>query len=55
MDTHRTPHFDSINYAYYSARMACYLETVDLGVWRVTHDGIKPPKNPEKFTTSDKK
>jgi hypothetical protein len=35
--------------------MACYLEEVDLGVWRVTHDGTKPPKNPEKLTASDEK
>jgi hypothetical protein len=35
--------------------MACYLEVVDLGVWRVTHDGIKPPKNPDKPTTSEEK
>jgi hypothetical protein len=47
MDTHRPPHFDGTNFPYYSARMACYLEVVDLGVWRVTRDGMKPPKNPE--------
>jgi hypothetical protein len=35
MDTHRPPHFDGTNFPYYSARMACYLEVVDLGVWRV--------------------
>jgi hypothetical protein len=35
--------------------MACYLEVVDLGVWRVTHDRMKPPKNPEKLTTSEEK
>jgi hypothetical protein len=35
--------------------MACYLEVVDLGVWRVTRDGMKPPKNPEKPTTSEEK
>jgi hypothetical protein len=35
--------------------MACYLETVDLGVWRVTHDGMKPLTNPEKPTMSDEK
>jgi hypothetical protein len=33
--------------------MACYLEVVDLGVWRVTHDGMKPPHNPEKQTVSE--
>jgi hypothetical protein len=32
--------------------MACYLEAVDLGVWRVTHDVMKPPKKP---TTSEEK
>jgi hypothetical protein len=35
--------------------MACYLEAVDLGIWRVTHDGMKPRKNPEKPTTSEEK
>jgi hypothetical protein len=35
--------------------MACYLEVVDLGVWRVTRDGMKPPKKPEKPTTSEEK
>jgi hypothetical protein len=35
--------------------MACYLEVVYLGVWRVTHDGKKQPKNPEKLTTSVEK
>jgi hypothetical protein len=48
-------HFDGTNFPYYSARMACYLEVVDLGVWRVTSDGMKPPKNSEKLTTSDEK
>ena len=33
--------------------MVCYLEAVDLGVWRVTHDGMKPLKNPEKPTAGD--
>jgi hypothetical protein len=51
MDTHGPPHFDDTNFPYYSARMACYLEAVDLGVWRVTRDGLKPLKNPEKPTT----
>jgi hypothetical protein len=35
--------------------MACYLEVIDLGVWRVTRDGMKPPKNLEKLTTSEEK
>ena len=35
--------------------MACYLEAVDLGVWRVTRDEMKPLKNPEKPTTSEEK
>jgi hypothetical protein len=35
--------------------MACYLETIDLGVWRVTRDGMKPPKNPENLTANDEK
>jgi hypothetical protein len=55
MDTHRTPHFDDTNFLYYSARMTCYLEAVDLGVWRVTCDEMKPPKNLEKPTTSEEK
>jgi hypothetical protein len=55
MDTHRPPHFDGTNFPYYSARMACYLDAIDLSVWRVTRDGMKPPKNPEKPTTSEEK
>jgi hypothetical protein len=55
MDTHRTPHVDDTNFPYYSARMACYLEVVDLGVWRVTRDRMKPPKNPKKPTMSEEK
>jgi hypothetical protein len=55
MDSHRPPHFDVTNFPYYSTRMACYLEVVDLGVWRVTCEGMKPPKNPEKLTASDEK
>ena len=35
--------------------MACHLEAVDLGVWRVTRDGMKPIKNPKKPTKSDEK
>ena len=34
--------------------MACYLEAVDLGVWRVTRGGMNPLKNPEKPTKGDK-
>jgi hypothetical protein len=55
MDTHRPPHLDDTNFRYCSARIACYLETVDLGVWRVTHDGMRPHKNLEKLTMSDEK
>jgi hypothetical protein len=55
MDTHRPPHFDGTNFPYYSASMACYLEVVDLGVWRVTRDEMKPLKNPEKPTTREEK
>ena len=47
-DTSRPPHFDGTNFPYYKARMACHLEVVDLGVWRVTRDGMKPIKNPDK-------
>jgi hypothetical protein len=35
--------------------MAFYLEAIDLDVWRVTCDEIKPPNNPEKLTTSEEK
>ena len=55
MDTSRSPHFDNTNFPYYKARMAYHLETIDLGVWRVTHDGMKPIKNPDKPTKSEKK
>ena len=53
IDTSRPPHFDGTNFPYYKARMDCHLEAVDLGVWRVTRDGMKPIKNPEKPTKSD--
>ena len=55
MDTSRPPYFDGTNFPYYKARMACYLEAVDLGVWRVTRDGMKPIKNPDKLTKSEEK
>ena len=55
MDTSRPLHFDSTNFPYYKARMACHVEAVDLGVWRVTRDGMKPIKNPDKPTKSDEK
>ena len=55
MDTHRPPDFDDTNFPYYSARMSCYLDAIDLGVWRVTRDGLKPHKNPEKLIVSDEK
>ena len=35
--------------------MTYCLEAFDIGVWRVTHDGMKPPKNLKKLTMSDKK
>jgi hypothetical protein len=54
IDTHRSPHFDDINFSYYSARTTCYLEVVDLGVWRVTQQD-KPPKNHEKLAVSEEK
>jgi hypothetical protein len=53
MDAHRPPQFDDTNFPYCSARMTCYLEVVDLGVWRVTRDGIKPHNNLEKLIVSD--
>ena len=55
MDISRPSHFDSTNFPYYKARMACHLEAVDLGVWRVTHDGMKSIKNPDKPTKSKEK
>ena len=55
MDTSRPPHFDSTNFPYYKARMACHLEVVDLGVWRVHCDRMKPIKNPDKPTKSEEK
>jgi hypothetical protein len=54
MDTHRPPHFDGTNFPYYSARMACYLKVIDLSVWRVTRDGMKLSKDPEKPTSEEK-
>jgi hypothetical protein len=35
--------------------MTCCLEAFDIGVWRVTHDVMKLPKNLKKLTMSDKK
>ena len=55
MDTSRPLHFDGTNFPYYKARMDCHLKAIDLGVWRVTHDGIKPIKNFDKPTKSEKK
>jgi hypothetical protein len=55
MDIHRPPHFDDTNFLYYSAIISCYLEAVDLGVWRLTRDEMKPPKNLKKLATSDEK
>ena len=55
MDTARPPQFDGTNFPYYKARMACHLEVVDLGVWRVTRDGMKPIKNLDKPTRVKKK
>jgi hypothetical protein len=55
MDTHGPPHFDSTNIPYYSARIACYLEAINLGVWRVTRDKMKPRRNTDKLTASEEK
>ena len=55
MDTSRPPHFEGTNFPYYKARMACYLEAVNLGVWRVTRDGMKTIKNLDKPTKSEEK
>ena len=40
MDTSRPPHFDSTNFSYWSARIACYLEAIDLGGWSVAEPPI---------------
>jgi hypothetical protein len=54
-DTSRPLHFDGPNFPYYSARMATHLEAIDLGVWRVTRDGMNPIKNPYKPTKNEEK
>ena len=55
MDTARPLHFDGTNSPYYKTRMACHLEAVDLGVWRITRDRIKHIKNPDKPSKSEEK
>ena len=55
MDISRPPHFNGTNFPYYKTRMDCHLKAVDLGVWRVTRDGIKPIKNSDKPTKSEEK
>ena len=35
--------------------MACHLEAVDLGIWRVTCGGMKPIKNFDKPTKGEEK
>jgi hypothetical protein len=35
--------------------MACYLEAIDLSVWRVICDGMKLSKNTEKLIVSEEK
>jgi hypothetical protein len=35
--------------------MVVHLDAVDLGVWRVTRDGMKPIKNPDKPTKNEEK
>ena len=44
MDTSGPCHLDGTNFLYWSARMACCLKTVYLGVWIVTRNGMKPLK-----------
>ena len=55
MDTSRPPYFDGTSFPYYKARMVCHLEAVDLFVWRVTRDGMKTIKNPDKPMKSEEK
>jgi hypothetical protein len=55
MDTSRPLHFGGTKFPYYIARMACYLKTVDLGVWRVIRNGMRSLKNLEKPIMSDEK
>jgi hypothetical protein len=33
--------------------MDCYLEVIDVAVWRLVHKGMNPLKDPEKPTTCD--
>jgi hypothetical protein len=40
MDTHRPPHFDGTIFPYYSARLACYLET-EISVNLVNRGNLK--------------
>ena len=55
MDISRPLHFDGTNFPYYKSRMAYHLEVVDLGIWRVTRDGMKCIKNPNNPTKSEEK
>jgi hypothetical protein len=55
MGIHRPSRFDNTNFPCYSARMACYLEAIDLGVWRIIHNEMKPLKNPKNLTMSYEK
>ena len=55
MNTSGPPYFDGTNFPYYKSRMAYHLEVVDLGIWRVTHDEMKPIKNPNKPIKSKEK
>jgi hypothetical protein len=55
MDISRPHQFDGTNFTYYSDRLACYIEANDLGVWRATHNEMKPIKNPKKLIAGDKK
>jgi hypothetical protein len=57
MDTFRSPHFDgkTLILECYKSIMACYLETIYFGIWRVTRDAIEPLKNLEEPTTGNGK
>jgi hypothetical protein len=54
MDTHRPPHFNDTNFLNYSSRMDCYLEAIDLIVWRVTRDRMRYIIDLVMPSTSDK-
>jgi hypothetical protein len=49
-----TPLYVGTNFPYWSSRIGCYLEALDLDIWRVTYDRTKHLKDHENQTMSDK-